>query len=471
MRPPAATWALVALAIGCRSADAPGQKALAFILQPTGTTAQTTMSPVSVQVKAAGGVADVSAADSISLTIGGNAGAGALTGTTRVKAINGVATFTGLAITAPGRKYNLVAIAPGDSSASSAPFDIVIPLAILTGAGNVACAATATGTAYCWGQGISLGNGSTMDSNVPVSVSGGLRFKALSGGGGHVCGLTTAGAIYCWGHNATGQLGNGTTTRSDVPVPVSGGHLFAALATGGTVGSHSCAIATDSTAYCWGANHGGQLGIGTAVDSSDVPAAVSGGLKFRTLTAGGGSHTCGLTGDSVAYCWGFNDDGRIGNGTAPLSNVPVPVTGGLRFAMITAGGAHTCALSSTGTAYCWGNNSNGQLGHGAGPNDSVPTPVSGSLTFTTLAASIFGTCGINNMGAVYCWGGSSPLTSGTPAPLNSQLSFSALGAGQFHACGIAASGAAYCWGNNAVGQLGDGTNTNNQVPVLVLSIP
>lgn len=463
--------AVASLAIGC-SAGQPTQqthKTLAFELQPTSTTAQTSMAPVSVQVRS-GSVVDVTAQDSVSLTING-AAPSVLTGTTKVKAVNGVATFTGLAVSQAGRGYTLGATAIGDSAASSAVFNVVIPLAVLTGAGNVACAATATGAAYCWGQGISLGNGSTMDSNVPVSVSDGLQLKALSGGGGHVCGLTTAGAIYCWGQNPTGQLGNGTTTRSDVPVPVSGGYVFAALATGGTVGGHSCGITTDSAAYCWGANLGGQLGIGTAVDSSDIPAAVSGGLKFRTLTAGGGSHTCGLTGDSVAYCWGFNDDGRIGNGTTPLSNVPVPVTGGLRFAMITAGGAHTCALSSTGVAYCWGNNSNGQLGHGAGPNDSVPTPVSGSLTFTTLAASIFGTCGIINTGAVYCWGGGSAATSGTPAPLNTQLSFSALGGGQFHMCGIASSGAAYCWGNDAAGQLGDGTNNNSQVPVLVLSIP
>jgi alpha-tubulin suppressor-like RCC1 family protein len=54
--------------------------------------------------------------------------------------------------------------------------------------------------------------------------------------------------------------------------------------------------------------------------------AVAGGLTFSALSASG-IHTCGLTTDGVAYCWGSNSDGELGNGSTTSSNVPVKVLG------------------------------------------------------------------------------------------------------------------------------------------------
>ena len=86
-------------------------------------------------------------------------------------------------------------------------------------------------------------------------------------------------------------------------------------------------------------------------------------LSFRMVSAGT-SHTCGLTADSLAYCWGGNGAGQLGDGTHTERLTPVRVAGGLRFVQISAGGAHTCAVTKNNLAYCWGKNSWGQLGDG-----------------------------------------------------------------------------------------------------------
>jgi hypothetical protein len=104
-----------------------------------------------------------------------------------------------------------------------------------------------------------------------------LSFRQISNGGGyheaHTCGVTTSNVAYCWGSNGTGQLGVGNRTGleqcnaagvivpcSSRPVPVAGALAFRAVAAGRF---HTCGVTTDKVAYCWGGNFLGQLGIGT----------------------------------------------------------------------------------------------------------------------------------------------------------------------------------------------------------------
>jgi alpha-tubulin suppressor-like RCC1 family protein len=137
--------------------------------------------------------------------------------------------------------------------------------------------------------------------------------------------VTTTNDAYCWGSNASGQLGNGTITNSTVPVAVGGGIAFAALSVGG---EHACGVAFTGltftgAAYCWGSNVNGQLGDGTTTNRS-TPAAVTGGLSFAMVSAGG-QHSCGSTIGRFAYCWGGNGSGQLGSGTTAMSTVPVRV--------------------------------------------------------------------------------------------------------------------------------------------------
>jgi alpha-tubulin suppressor-like RCC1 family protein len=195
-----------------------------------------------------------------------------------------------------------------------------------------ACAIAADSTAYCWGENGfgQLGDSSLADTTLPVAVSGRRKFVVMTVGFEHSCGLTVGGDAYCWGSNAMGQLGDTLRTQAPVPVRVVGGHVFLSLATGA---SHTCGIATGNAAYCWGSNANGQLGgdatetcqSGT-VSCSRRPVSVFGALSFASIS-GGTHHTCAVTTGQVAYCWGFNSNGQLGDGTTSGSATPVRVAG------------------------------------------------------------------------------------------------------------------------------------------------
>ena len=315
-------------------------------------------------------------------------------------------------------------------------------------AGGYQSCSIESGKAYCWGDNGfgELGDGSTAGSSVPVAVdtSGVLAGKTLTqiaAGGGFTCALDTAGAAYCWGLNNWGNLGDGSTTSSGVPVAVDTGGVLAGktltqIAVGG---EHACALDSSGAAYCWGLNSSGELGAGSTADSS-VPEAVDAGgvLAGKTLTqiTAGDESTCAVDTEGVAYCWGLNNHGQLGDGSgAVFSTVPVEVDAGGALAgrtLITAGESDACALDTAGAAYCWGGNAYGELGDGSTVAASIPVPVdaSGVLAGKTLTQ----------------------ITAGGAAD---------------HTCSVDAAGAAYCWGDDDGGDLGDDTNgTQSDVPVL-----
>jgi len=234
-------------------------------------------------------------------------------------------------------------------------------------AGSYLSCAVEAGTGYCWGlddQG-QLGNGAAgSNSDVPVAVdiSGVLAGKTLtqiSAGEEYACALDSDGAPYCWGWNVTGDLGDGSTAGSNVPVAVeTSGVLAGKTLTQISAGDgETCALDTVGTAYCWGLNEYGNLGNGTTTNS-DVPVAVdtSGALAGKTLThiSAGGEHVCALDTSGVAYCWGENESGDLGDGATADSDVPVAidtsgVLNGKTLTQISADEEHTCALDTSGS--------------------------------------------------------------------------------------------------------------------------
>jgi alpha-tubulin suppressor-like RCC1 family protein len=357
--------------------------------------------------------------------------------------------------------------------------------ASLSAGWDFACRVTAAGAAFCWGDGVygELGTGDTLSQLRPTPVAGGVQFAAVQAGTSHSCGVTGTGATYCWGWNELSQLGEPPTYEiryRTSPTLVVAGVRFVAV----TVGAiHTCGLAAAGAAYCWGSNGRGQLGRGIdlnidTVSVSAVPLAVSGGLSFATVTSGGGDHTCGLTAAGVAYCWGVNIYGEIGDGTTGTDRPsPVRVTGGLTFAALSTGSAHTCGVTLAGDVFCWGVNFTGQLGDGTTTHRSNPVPVAGGLKFTAVSAGPYSdhTCALSAAGAAYCWGynNNGQLGDGTtidhltPVPVTGGLTFASVTVGASYTCGLTLSGDAYCWGYNGYGRLGDGTTTDRHMPTRV----
>ncbi|MBI4503504.1 MAG: hypothetical protein HY700_20380 [Gemmatimonadetes bacterium] len=351
------------------------------------------------------------------------------------------------------------------------------------------CAVSTAHLGFCWGD-TPYGSFYT-PTPVPGGVWFAMIAAGSTPGGpslARACGLTPAGAAYCWGWGSDGFLGDGTDGSSTAPVPVADGYTFTTLTVGM---NHVCALDADGAAYCWGNGAWGALGNAPdlgARGNNIAPGPVLGGLRFQSISAGE-DFTCAVTTTGAAYCWGINDRGQLGSISTEACNpgepVPIPCTltpaavqGGLSFRSAWAGQYHACALTSLGEAYCWGRNYYGELGDGTTAPSLAPTAVSGGLNLTSLSTGSMFTCGIAAGGQLYCWGygGDGRLgdgantSSAVPVPVAGSDTHVAVGTGLNHACGLTTIGTVLCWGQGSLGQLGTGSGNASAVPVPI-SIP
>jgi len=311
-------------------------------------------------------------------------------------------------------------------------------------------------------------------------------FTQISAGRDFTCATTSLGRAYCWGIDSTEQLGAVETDtvcinsfeqpefdeeegriRNDyecslLPVRVQSDRTIKQAIAGG---QHGCIIADNGESFCFGQADSGQTGNGITVVDIDVPVLVTSALQFDGIT-GGEIHTCGILagGGGVAYCWGYDGNGQLGNLVRASSTTPIPVEGGIVWRQVSAGRVNTCGVAVVGFAYCWGDNSAGQLGNPAFiPQSDVPVQVQigGPLTFISISVGGPTACGVvapvsSTSGTVYCWGaggdgqlGNGALTSSaTPVQVPGLSGIRQVAVGETHVCAISeeTSGNLYCWG-------------------------
>jgi alpha-tubulin suppressor-like RCC1 family protein len=335
----------------------------------------------------------------------------------------------------------------GDTSAqSNSPIAVGVPIltALSVGAGQHMCGIAPSRQALCWGRGQfgQLGGGTLgAIGNPPTPVQQGT-WARIAVSRLNTCAVSLNDVGYCWGSNQRGNLGNNSLDVGGavaIASPVATEHVFRSVVPGWL---HTCAIATNGAAYCWGDNTNGQLGTGfTDTDVHLDPLLISFTEQFEQIAVGARS-TCGITIDHRALCWGFNGTGQLGDGTRTQRSAPVQVASTQKFVAIAmasgfsggtttnpplntqGGNAHTCAITEAGVPYCWGWNGNGQIGDGTTIDRLVPTLVQGNLILSTIALGGTSSCGM----------------------LDKSI---------------------WCWGSNSSGQLGNGTRTNSLVPVPV----
>lgn len=362
------------------------------------------------------------------------------------------------------------------------------PLESVSGGLRSTCIVRA-GRLYCWGSNLysELGVASaaeTIPEPIEVPLPGlvarvSTRGNENGAATAHTCALLQDGSLYCWGRNGSGQLGLGDAAPTEVatptPVPAFSTDAIESISVGGV---HTCARTVTGELWCWGTNNRGQLGV-ESIDAANRPVSVPSptGAPWSAHCTGQ-LHSCGIV-DGTTYCWGFNSDAQVGQPPGPNVPSPTPIGApeGVRFSLVTCGDFHSCGLSTDNRAYCWGANGFGNLGREPNELDGAPGPVNGDLRFQFLSCGRSHCCGLENDGGLWCWGRNTQGQLGVGTDVIDRFRptrtsgppdrWTALALGEQHSCAVRDDGFLWCWGLNNSGQLGLGDTDRRFNPTVV----
>ena len=367
-----------------------------------------------------------------------------------------------------------------DASASSAPEGTITSAAWRFGDG-----ATATGlnTSHSYASAGSYSVTLTLTDDLGQQTSTAIAVVATNGsvtptlarrqidsGQLHTCWLDGSGGVRCEGYDGYGQLGGGELYSTPQPVQVQG--LSGPAVEVAAAGDFSCALSDAGAVQCWGNNGNGTLGNGGSPNYSASPVAVSGLGSGVVAIAAGHNHACALTSAGGVVCWGRKDFGTLGDGSNNHSSTPVAVSGlSSGVVAISAGGSGTCAVTQGAGVLCWG------VGYGTGGGSTnVPVVLSGlSDALASISLGQDHGCAVTTEGAVLCWGqnsrgqlgdGSNTASATPVAVTGADSGFVAVSAQADFTCALTSAGQTHCWGRNSQGQLGNGSTSDSNVPVL-----
>ncbi len=225
---------------------------------------------------------------------------------------------------------------------------------------------------WCWGAQPPFGG--VGDALVPTvaPVTGSFAAYGIFIGGYGTCARNASARLSCVGTNLNAELGlaiGAVTSLTQNQFPIMNTYDLGEL--------HSCAVTLAGSVRCAGSNSHGQLGNGTSGAYVEAnPVAVS--ITNVVAVGVGYQHSCALKGDGTVWCWGRGDQGAIGSvvGAGVLRvTTPQQVAGLTDVVQIASGTVSTCALRREGTVWCWGYNANGQIGDGTGVTRYTPVRV------------------------------------------------------------------------------------------------
>lgn len=368
------------------------------------------------------------------------------------------------------------------------------------------------GSVWTWGSNSSgrLGIGSQIAQNKPVRVKGvnGNGFLngiiSVSAGGSHNLALGVDGTVWSVGSNFYGQLGDGTTTSKFTPIRVKGmngsGLLTDVVAIAG--GSHhSAVLKSDGTVWSWGQNQYGQLGEGSNTNRTfPVQAAGENGVGVLSdiiAIDAGPTYMLALQSDGTVWSWGHNLVGRLGDGTTINRSTPVKVKGPGGVGVLSnivqvSAGSHSLALTADGKVWSWGTNGMGQLGDNTTIDRFTPVAVlapggSGLISGVSSISAGGGaySLALKTDGSVWGWGsnylgllgiGTGISYSRTPLQVKNEdgngvfAQGAQIAAGEYHALAVKSNGEYWGWAHNTFGQLGNGNNDHQDLPVRVVEL-
>ena len=332
----------------------------------------------------------------------------------------------------------------------------------IAGFSDAFCSLTENGTVLCWGQnehGRINATASTSDSLEPTIVPMPLgRFATGVAVGAEVaCALLDNSSVVCWGDSNESRILSHWAGDGIIPPRFISGLGGSASVTQLQVSyDTACVLLSDGDMQCWGLGAWGNLGQGNTT-SLALPTSVSILPSTRSVVqiAVGAFHACALLDNNSLMCFGDNDYYQLGDGTTTYRPFGVYADLGTRtISTVSAGWLGTCVAYHEGGASCWGRNDYGMVGDGTATARSTPVNVTGLGANTTFASlhTLFGeTCGIATNGSLLCWGnnnGFQAADSYTPGivDVGTNVSTVSVALDTDTACALLSTGEIQCWG-------------------------
>lgn len=283
--------------------------------------------------------------------------------------------------------------------------------------------------------------------------------------------LKENGTVWAWGNNKYGQLGNGTTEQSGIPQKISELENIVHIYAGATF---AFAINHRGEVFAWGDNRYAQLGDGTTTQRTK-PVRITSLTNIKKISAGY-YHTVALKNDGTVYFWG---NPKMNTNVYGYEFERRPIEIDIKnIKDISSGKTHIVILSEDGEIYTWGENSKGQLGNGTfGDTVDSPQKIKLSANITKIESGSEHCVALDDSGHIYAWGSNlyGQLGDGTnenkyiPIVISTIDDIKDVIAGYRHTILIKNNNDIYTCGNNEYGQLGNGTTDNSTVPIKVSS--
>jgi alpha-tubulin suppressor-like RCC1 family protein len=272
-------------------------------------------------------------------------------------------------------------------------------------------------------------------------------------------GVDSAGRAWVYGNNTACQAGTGSTTTAPIaPTPLSTPTNIRQ-----TIATADVAFLLDAggTAWAYGANSSGQLGLGTTTNAC-TPTAIP-NYRFLTIASANGS-SFGITLDHKLYAWGAGTNGQLGDGAKQNYTRPTQIATNARFTAVTTNGASTWALDDRGRLWSWGKNTTGQLANGTTTDVAQATQLTATTTFTQLSAGSANIYAIDTTGQLWAAGQNTVGAVGDSTTTNRSALVKiatgtimvAVAGGNARGFAIDTTGSVWAWGDASNGRLGVG---------------
>ena len=220
---------------------------------------------------------------------------------------------------------------PGDTAVIPRLVSSTLAFRAIGSSGHT-CALDSAKKVWCWGaNGVGQISGDGRAVPAPRRMAPADDFETLAVGANGACAMTADGVVRCWG-GTNGRMAGVITLPSNAKTIAAG-----------------CAVLEDDSTWCWS-----EPGNATRVATDQ---------KFVSITANH-DQRCGITAQGSAYCWGRNIDGWLGvtpdascssgGQTYRCNNVPTPVNGGIKFKQISLSSTFAAGVATDGRVYWWG---------------------------------------------------------------------------------------------------------------------